>query len=306
MERRKKWTVIALLSAIIPIGLFVGFSTWNLGSSPMKFTFTWGPDEQDIVNGTLRIDVSVWFENFAWANKTAEMFKILVKVNVTHYSPHYELVLIFDVPKERLFWADNRLLLYSGNFTAFLEGVGCGQTKVFTCTYNPNEGYTFGPYGFAAAELMVKPENSTAYIPITIRFATGLKFVSRDLQIDTGKTEISEVPAYDVEITGVNVSKETYGGTYGGTEETYQVITVEGKIYPPVICKTLIYIVTNQEGKRVPRELACGGSNATNPDGSFKIGGVAHLPPGTYNVQAELHHLGIDIKANIVQFTIEE
>ena len=46
MERRKKWTVIVLLSAVISIGLFVGFSIqniWRKDVSPMRFTFIWDP-----------------------------------------------------------------------------------------------------------------------------------------------------------------------------------------------------------------------------------------------------------------------
>jgi len=310
MERRKKWTVIVLLSAVISIGLFVGFSIqniWRKDVSPMRFTFIWGPEEQDIVNGTLRMDVLAWFENYAWDDKTTEMFNIQVKVNVTDYSRYYALVLVFDVPsREEFFYAGNHLTLYSGNFTAVdfvkdgvLHQARCKPRKVYACNYNPSEGYTFGPYSFVAAELMVKPENSTAYIPMTIYFYKGYyRSVSCQLRIETDKTEIPEIPAYEIQITSVNASKVT---KYPDTpyEETYHLVAVYGRISPPVICKSVSFLVKNSEGK-----IFVGGSNVTNPDGSFKLTGWCDglLPPGTYNVQARLGN----VTSNILQFTIRE
>ena len=305
MERRKKWTVIALLSAVISIGLFVGFSIqniWRKDVSPMRFTFIWGPEEQDIVNGTLRIDVLAWFESYTWNNKTAELLNLLVKVNITEYSPDYVLTLFFNASDRQLFYWGKGIKLYSDNSSRSIEPILCPPRKVFTCTFNQSEGYTFGPYRLVVAEVMVKPENSTAYIPITINFGKADSgTVSFHLKIDIDETGTLQPPIYEIQITSVNIS-ERIKHPDTPFEETVQVIIIEGKIHPPAAYKYVSSIVTNQEGK-----ISAGTSDITGPDGSFKIidDNYPLLPPGTYNVQVKLFNETSPIKSNIVQFTIE-
>lgn len=160
--------------------LKVGCSTNNT----MNFTFTWGPEAQDIVDGTFKIEVSAWFENHTdlWDNTTYEMFYIIVNVYDDDYSSNDHLGLVFDKnhngiidlgleDRPRLFYADNSTAgapALTKDGLMILAAVPEGKSCV--CTYDPEKGYAFGPFGGPTSYFASKIGDLPTYIPIHICF----------------------------------------------------------------------------------------------------------------------------------------
>jgi len=103
LKNRRKWIAFALLSIAVPLVLLIVFRitapSHGQTNGTMNFTFTWGPEAQGIVDGTFKIDISVWFENHTspWDNTTYEMFYIVVSVYDDDYSKNDYLGLVLDM-----------------------------------------------------------------------------------------------------------------------------------------------------------------------------------------------------------------
>lgn len=299
-----KWQLFCLVLAIalatsISFNIFQSFNASNegCGNSPfgdvsgqMNFTFTWA-GAQKIVNGTFKIDVFVWFQNFTWNDITTETFNILVKVYDDDYSPNDCLGLVFDMNhngKIDFGIKDEPIVLYADNTTVinpslhpagFLGVPEMPREKIFTCTYDTDEGYTFGPYRLAAGNVMRQIGDIPAYIPIHICFRESRGKVSFNFWVYTDKTKIPESPIYNVQITSVNATTVD------------QPVTIEGKITPPITFKRVHPFIENLPYAHL----------LTDKDGQFKKV-CWFTTPGTYEVYAKLDNS----TSNVVQVTVGE
>jgi hypothetical protein len=279
-----------------------GSSSNNDASGWMNYTFTWDPEVQDIVNGTFRIDVSIKFENITRNNVTTETFILIVKVHDDDYVGGEYLGLILDTNHNgAIDGGDDPLMLYAGNATITEVGFGFDGTmcpaeipvdEIYTCTYDPDEGYTFGPYRFAAGEILSYIDHLS---PQATYFSMWISFPDRNFNSIGWKSRavcfqlwvyperkgyvepLIPIPTYNVQITNVNATVVD------------QPVTIEGKIDPPITFKRV--------------ELFIDGSGTdvlTDKDGNFKKIYPWRLTPGTYTVYAKLGNS----TSNIVQFSI--
>lgn len=156
----------------------------NSTNETMNFTFTWGSEAQDIVDGPFKIEVSVWFENHTspWDNATYEMFHIVVRVYDDDYCSDDYLGLVFDMNHNGVIdlgFEDRPRLLYANNSTigyaaltkeGFLAPAEVPREKIYTCTYDPERGYAFGPFGYQASDITSKFGDMPTYVPVHMCF----------------------------------------------------------------------------------------------------------------------------------------
>lgn len=160
-----------------------------------NFTFTWGPETQDIVDGTFTIDVSIRLENITGPFNiidaenvthgpfylTFNTFYMTIKVHDDDYAYDDCLGLTLDTNHNGFidFTTDYSQLFYTDNSTirvaALLpDGRMCPaeipREKTFTCTYDGDEGYTFGPYAEPMSAIERRFVGGAAYTPIWISF----------------------------------------------------------------------------------------------------------------------------------------
>jgi len=125
----------------------------NSTNNTMNFTFTWGPDTQKIVHGTLRLEISI-----TWGvtpNSTNKWLFMVVRVNDDDYNPWDYLGLVFDMNENGVIdlgFEDNPFGLWVNNMTApsgLMENGFLGFAETMptpgphTCTFDPDTGYTF-------------------------------------------------------------------------------------------------------------------------------------------------------------------
>lgn len=117
----------------------------NSANDTMKFTFTWGPDTQKIIQGTFRLEVTLRLEG--------ENLSMTIKANDDEYGSDY-IGLVFDINQNGYIdTGDESYGLFADNTTltpSFLTEYGFlgfpmyppepGPQKV---TFNPKTGYTF-------------------------------------------------------------------------------------------------------------------------------------------------------------------
>jgi hypothetical protein len=310
-----KWKLLSLVLALalavsLGFNVYQGFyaddgATGGSSSSDdaggwMNYTFTWDPEAQDIVNGTFRIDVSIRFENVTYGNVTTETFILVVKANDDDYYGSDYLGLALDMNQNGVIeygLKDYPLLLYASNRTVTdvsLHSDGrmfppeIFRDDIYTCTFDPDEGYTFGPYRFAAGELMSNIDPVTpyaTYIPMLISFVDtncwypDIGRVCFELLVYTSVKAAPPSPTYNVQITNVNATVVD------------QPVTVEGRIEPAITFKR-VTIFFDGSGTDV----------LTDKDGNFKKIYEGHLPSGVYAVYATLDNS----TSNVVQVTIGE
>jgi hypothetical protein len=136
--------------------LWEEINTLKVGNSTndtMNFTFIWGPETQSIVQGTLRLEVSL-----TWGvvpNSTHKWLSMVVKVNDDDYSEWDYLGLVFDMNENGVIdlgfedapfglWTNNMTapsVLLENGFLAFAETMPTPGPH--TCTFDPDTGYTF-------------------------------------------------------------------------------------------------------------------------------------------------------------------
>lgn len=194
VSRRLLFILVCIIVLVIAIGAY-GYRLHADGSGlkgqanddiddMMHFTFTWGSETQDIVNGTFKIEISAWFENHTspWDNTTYEMFYILVSVYDDDYSSDDHLGLVFDEnhngiidlgfeDRPQLFYADNSTAGYPAltkDGLMVLAQVPEGKSNV--CRYDPEKGYVFGPFGGPTSYFASEFVGISTYIPIHICF----------------------------------------------------------------------------------------------------------------------------------------
>jgi len=157
----------------------------NTTDDTMVFTFTWGPEAQDIVDGTFKIEVSAWFENHTspWDNTTYEMFYMLVSVYDDDYDSYDSLGLVFDENHNGIIdlgLEDRPQLWYADNSTAGAPALTkdglmvlaeAPEGKSSVCRYDIEKGYTFGPFGGPTSYFASKFVGMPTYIPIHICFS---------------------------------------------------------------------------------------------------------------------------------------
>lgn len=189
---RRSLLIVACIGVlVITIGVYgYGLYREGLGSNgqanddKMHFTFTWGPETQDIVNGTFKIEVSAWFENHTSprGNTTYEMFYMLVSVYDDDYGGLDSLGVVFDKNHNGIIdlgLEDRPRLFFANNSTAgapaltkdglmILAAVPGGKSSV--CKYDPEKGYVFGPFGVPTSDFVSKSVDMLSYIPIHICF----------------------------------------------------------------------------------------------------------------------------------------
>lgn len=193
----RKWQILSLVLAAA-LAISVGFNFYQFFNSPeiresmgdmivipmnaMNYTFTWGPEAQDIVDGTFKIEVFVWFENRTspWDNTTTEIFSILINVYDDDYSGGDYLGLVLDenhngiidygrADRPRLLYARNSTTEAGLSYTGLVVPAQFPETNLYACTYDPEKGYVF--YGEArASEITTKFGDQKSYIPIHICF----------------------------------------------------------------------------------------------------------------------------------------
>jgi len=288
--KRRRWMVVAVILAIA-LATSVGFSIYQsynasndlagtvLPDGSMSFTFLWGPEAQHYVNGTFRIDVIVSFETLTWDNASAETVNIVVKVHDDDYSADAYLGLTLDMNhngKIDFGPADNPCLMFADNTTiagtflteeGFLIWSEMPIEPLHSCTYYPDEGYSFGPCRFALGEVMSKFGSFPAYIPIHVCFGRGVSF---EFWVYPSRDTIPDIPQYTVQIITVNA-------TFVG-----EPITVEGRIDPPISFKDVQIDVKGPS-------IWVGDIAITNPvDGRFA---KSFYPEeaGTYEIWARLN-----------------
>jgi len=125
----------------------------NSTNDTMNFTFTWGPDTQRIVQGTLRLEISL-----KWVvvpNSTHKWLSMVVRVNDDDYSEGDYLGLVFDMNENGVMdlWnADGPCGLWTNNMTTtsvLLENGFLGFAEEMptrgphNCTFDSETGYTF-------------------------------------------------------------------------------------------------------------------------------------------------------------------
>lgn len=302
--KMQRWQIISLILAMALIAS-LGFSvyqSYNASNSSggvfppgaMRFTFLWGPDAQPFVNGTFRIDVVVWFEDFVWDNETTEIFDVLVKVYDDDYWEGAYLGLTLDMNRNGKIdfsYDDQPVILFADNTTylhCWLDPDGIitwpemPKDELDGCIYNPGEGYTFGPFKYALADVMSKFWNFRSYIPMHICYGGGVSF---QFWVYPDKETIPEASTYTVQLTSVNATVRS------------QPITIEGEINIPISFK-LIRLWFRKDGKVFTGDVAM-----TVKDGKFKnvLPGTL-FEPGTYELSAVLNNY----TSNVLQFTLGE
>lgn len=154
--RNRKWQLFSLVLAIaliISIGfnVYQSFNTSNQcsngdASGQMNFTFTWGPDNQKIVQGMFRLEITVtWGEG--------DNVSMVIKANDDEYNEWDYIGLVFDTNQNgHIDLHDEAYGLFANNMTlpsilcehGFLGFAECpprlGPQKV---SFNPDAGYTF-------------------------------------------------------------------------------------------------------------------------------------------------------------------
>lgn len=157
--RNRKWQLFSLVLAIaLVISLsFNVYQTFNGSNSasnenankeanaPMNFTFTWGPGNQRIVNGTFRLEISIIVDG--------ENVTMVIKANDDDYHEADYIGLVFDVNQNGtidtfeesygLFAANMTVAskLMAHGFLGFVwSGARLGPHKV---SFNSQTGYTF-------------------------------------------------------------------------------------------------------------------------------------------------------------------
>lgn len=142
-----------MVGALGAYALYSLLNTSNSTNETMNFTFTWGPDTQRIVQGTLRLEVSI-----TWAvvpNSTHKWLSMVVSVNDDEYSEWDYLGLVFDMNENGVIdlgfedlpfglWTNNMTTdsaLLENGFLAFAETMP--KAGPHNCTFDPNTGYTF-------------------------------------------------------------------------------------------------------------------------------------------------------------------
>lgn len=195
--RNRKWQLFSLVLAIaliISIGfnVYQSFNTSNQcsngdASEQLNFTFTWGSEAQDIVDGTFKIEVSVWFENHTspWDNTTCQMFYIILRVYDDDYSSNDYLGLVFDMNHNGVIdlgAEDDPLLTYADNSTVYTWAASLMKEGFFAvaevpripalnrCRYDPEKGYVFGSFGGPTSDFASKFGDLPTYIPIHMCF----------------------------------------------------------------------------------------------------------------------------------------
>ena len=157
----------------------------DLPDHTANFTFTWGPDAQNIVDGTFRIEISAWFENHTspWDNTTIVMFNWIVRVYDDDYSSGDTFGFVYDhnhngiidlgyTDHPSLFFADNS----KAGAPALLKDGGWAEaevprTQANVCRYDSEKGYTFGPFGGPKDYYAYKFGDGPTYIPLFISFS---------------------------------------------------------------------------------------------------------------------------------------
>jgi hypothetical protein len=147
-----------------------------------NFTFTWEPETQSIVCGTFTIEVSIRLENITCPFYfTSNMFYMTIKVHDDDYACDDRLGLTLDTNHNGFidFTTDCSQLFYADNSTirvaALLPDGRMGpaeipREKTFTCTYDADEGYTFGPYVKLVGDIERRVGDGPLYTPICICF----------------------------------------------------------------------------------------------------------------------------------------
>jgi len=147
---------------------------FNFTSEWKNFTFTWGPDTQKVVQGTLRIEISLRWGIRKAGGLESEYLYCLVKVNDKEYNPHTYLGLVFDTngngvidsnDKSYIFFADNTTVLSFLHEDGFLLIADVPRTPMLLCNFDPNTGYTFDRE-FGKDELNL-PDPSVIPTPLT-------------------------------------------------------------------------------------------------------------------------------------------
>jgi hypothetical protein len=165
--RNRKWQLFSLVLAIalmvsISFNIYQNLSGSNCASNgnpnneentPMNFTFTWGPETQDIINGTVHLEMSL-----RWGvvpNSSHRWLSMMVKINDDDYNPCDYLGIVFDSNENGVIdlgSADDPFGLWTNNMTApsvllengFLCFAQCMPTLgPHTCTFEPDTGYMF-------------------------------------------------------------------------------------------------------------------------------------------------------------------
>jgi len=125
----------------------------NSTNNTMNFTFTWGPDTQKIVQGTLRLEISLTWN--VVPNSTHKWSSMVVRVNDDDYNQWDYLGLVFDMNENGVIdlgSEDDPFGLWVNNMTApsiLLENgfLGFAETMPIVgphnCTFDPDTGYTF-------------------------------------------------------------------------------------------------------------------------------------------------------------------
>ena len=159
-----KWRFASLV-LVICLGVSVGFNVYqhfsafkffDVSESSRAFVFLWPPSDQEIVDGTLRIEAV-----FSWET---ENLSITVKVNDDEYCAAGDYIgLVFDSNKNGdLFddrssyalyvggiYADHEFSVYRGLKAILTElgflctGGNPEPSPYHTCTFNNETGYTF-------------------------------------------------------------------------------------------------------------------------------------------------------------------
>jgi len=312
-----KWKLLSLVLALalavsLGFNVYQGFygsddgatgdsSSSNDAGGWMNYTFTWDSEAQDIVNETFRIDVSIRFENVTYGNVTTETFILVVKANDDDYLGGDYLGLALDMNQNGVIeygLKDYPLLLYASNRTVTdvsLHSDGrmfppeIFRDDIYTCTFDPDEGYTFGPYRFAAGELMSNIDPVTpyaTYIPMLISFVDtncwypGIGRVCFELLVYTSVKAAPPSPTYNVQITNVNATVAD------------QPVTIEGKIEPPITFKRVTLIIDDIPSAHV----------LTDKDGNYLLEYRWGITPGTHTVYAKVDNS----TSNVVQVTVGE
>ena len=147
------WRFLAIafgvgLAFSIFLNIYQYFSSYPSGD----FVFEWSSEEQDIVDGILRIEAS-----FNWENESEELY-ITVRVNDDDYFGGDYIGLVFDKNNNWDVLDDQAYVLFANNMSYYW-----GKSVVFlgrygrfdwatvpprpspfhTCTFNNKTGYTF-------------------------------------------------------------------------------------------------------------------------------------------------------------------
>jgi hypothetical protein len=138
----------AVSAILLGFGIYQIFFASKIPSQ--SFTFIWGPDEQHIVDGELRLEM-----DFKWTN---ESLSILAKINDNdRYFPGNYLGLVFDTNHDGITSSsDKPFLLFAGNETVYrgdvlmlpsgrltFSSVEPIPSPWHTCIFSKATGYTF-------------------------------------------------------------------------------------------------------------------------------------------------------------------